>query len=230
MEKLKRKKNIKISASIMCADLGNLEEECLKLELAGVDRIHIDIMDGMFVNNIVFGFPFIKMFKKITNLPLECHLMINKPEKFIELLLENEADFINVHIESTNSMNSIIDSIKNNNKKIGIVLNPETDFECINKFLKEIDLIVFMTVNPGFAGQKFDSKVINKIIRLKNFIDKKGFKIELEADGHMDETTIPIVVNNGIQTVVLGSSSLFKGVSSYKNYRNIVSMIRNLIN
>jgi len=215
-----------ISASIMCADLTNLEKECLKLELAGVDRIHFDIMDGCFVPNIVFGFSFIKELKRHSNLPFEVHLMVVEPEKFIDELLGYGIEYICAHLESTKNMDDIIRTIKDKGGKAGIAVKPQTQAEEVLPYLDRVDLVTFMTVEPGFAGQPYKPEVVNKIREIKALINQNGYVVELEADGHMNEETIPEVVRNGVEIVVAGTSSLFKPGLGYKR---AVKMMRSWV-
>lgn len=218
---------MKISASIMCADLTNLERECLKLELAGVDRIHIDIMDGNFVPNIVLGFDFIRELRKVTGLPLEVHLMTYEPEKYLKYILPNDVQYICIHAEVSKNIEYIIDMIKDSGRKAGVAINPSTPLKDILPYLEKIDMITFMTVEPGFAGQPFEQEVIEKIKEIKNIIKKNKYDIELETDGHMDEETVPEVVCHGVDVIVAGSSSLFKKGMDYREAtKNIRSWVR----
>lgn len=212
-----------ISASIMCADLTNLEKECMKLELAGADRLHIDIMDGHYVNNIVFGLPFVRDMRKVTELPFEVHLVAYDPEKYVDYLLGCNVQYICFHAESTKDISGILDTIRGRGVKTGLVLNPSTSFSEALPYLEQLDLINFMTVEPGFAGQAYNPGVIHKIREAKKVIEEKKLAIELETDGHMDEVTIPEVTAEGVQVIVAGSSSLFG--KSY-GYREAIRRIR----
>ncbi len=215
-----------ISASIMCADLMNLEKECLKLELAGVDRIHIDIMDGRFVNNIELGFSIIKAIRRVTALPFEIHLMTIEPDKYLDKLLDCDGEFICFHIETTENIDDLVQRIRQKNKKAGIVINPQTPAEYLLPYLQSVDMITFMTVEPGFAGQPFKPDVIHKIRLIKKAITEKDYDVELETDGHMDELTVPEVCKSGANAIVAGSSSLFiKGT----DYREAVKKIRSWV-
>jgi ribulose-phosphate 3-epimerase len=214
---------MKISASIMCADLTNLEKECMRLELAGVDRLHIDIMDGHFVNNIVFGLPFVKELRKVTALPFEVHLVAYDPGKYMAYLLGCGVRYLCFHVEAARGIPDLLDRIRADGVRTGLALNPATPFSEALPFLPKLDLIDFMTVEPGFAGQAYDPSVVGKIREAKEVIDEKGLSIELESDGHMDETTIPEVTGSGVTVVVAGSSSLF---GKPYGYREAVRRIR----
>jgi ribulose-phosphate 3-epimerase len=206
-----------ISASIMCADLANLEKECLKLELAGVDRIHFDIMDGNFVDNIVLGFALIKRLKKVAGIPFEVHLMALRPEKFIAELLDNGVEYICVHLEAAGDIAGIIKQVREAGAKIGLAINPRTAVTELEPYLGQIDMVTFMTVEPGFAGQAYQPEVVNKIKAVKEMIENNRYRVELEADGHMDQNTIPEVVANGVEIIVAGTSSLFKPGIDFKS-------------
>lgn len=221
--------NIKLSASIMCADLSNLEVECLRLEVAKVDRIHFDIMDGLFVNNIELGFSLIRALREISDLAFECHLMVLKPERYIDVLLELGIEYICVQIESVKKLKSISEKIRNGKSKIGIAINPDTSIDKIKPFLGDIDQVCFMTVLPGFAGQPFRPDVLRKIKELKNIIRIEKYNVEIETDGNMNKKTIPEVVRSGADVLVLGSSSLFAIKQNPKKYKTIVNEIRDCI-
>ncbi len=219
-------KIVKLSASMMCADLANLEVECLRLETAGIDRLHFDIMDGKFVDNIELGFSLIKRLKEISNLAFECHLMVLDPQRFIDILLESEVEYISIHFESVNETEYLLQKIRSNNSKAGIAVNPETDVDNIFPLLPNIDQILFMTVSPGFSGQPFKNEVLEKIKALKGIIEINKYNIEIETDGNMSDITIPKVVTNGADAIVLGSSSLFNRNNKSYGYKAIVKEIK----
>ena len=156
------KKRVKLSASVMCADLANLEVECLRLEVAGIDRLHFDIMDGRFVDNIELGFSIIKRLRKISDMDFECHLMVLEPQKFIDILLKLAVEYISIHFESVRETKYLLQKIRSTNSKAGIAINPETDLDNIIPLLPAIDQILFMTVSPGFEGQPFKNEVLKK--------------------------------------------------------------------
>ena len=222
----RKSNNINLSASMMCADLANLEVECLRLEVAKIDRLHFDIMDGRFVKNIELGFSLIKKLKRISNLVFECHLMVLEPEKYIDLLLKLGIEYICIHPESIKEIKPVLKKIRVNNCKAGIVINPETNLDRIVSLLPNVDQVTFMTVSPGFAGQSFKPGVLKKIRKLKNIIEKKKYKIEIGTDGNMNKETIPAVVRNGANVIVLGSSSLFCKNKKHYGYKTTVNKIR----
>ncbi|GFN36360.1 ribulose-phosphate 3-epimerase [Tepidimicrobium xylanilyticum] len=196
---------IKLSPSILSADLGNLKEEILKLEKGGADYIHLDVMDGIFVPNITFGPPVIKHLRNITQIPFDVHLMIDKPERYIEDFVEAGADMLTVHVESTLHLHRTIDVIKSYGIKAGVALNPSTPLESIEYVLDYVDLILIMTVNPGFGGQEFIGSMEKKIKKMRRIIDEKNLNILLEADGGIKLDNAKEIINYGLDIIVVGS-------------------------
>ena len=176
-------KKIKISPSILSADFSQLGNEIRKLEEAGADMIHIDVMDGHFVPNLTMGPPIIKALRKYTKLPFDVHLMISPVHKYINDYAEAGADIITIHPEATEDLKKSIKCIKDLNKKVGVSLNPKTKIDLIINLLNEIDLVLIMSVNPGFGGQKFIPEVLEKIKDLKKIKDKNNLKFDIEIDG-----------------------------------------------
>ena len=168
---------IKISPSILSADFSQLGNEIKRLEKGGADLIHVDVMDGHFVPNLTIGPPVIKMLRQYSTLPFDVHLMISPVHKYIKDYAEAGADIITIHPEATENIESSISLIKKLNKKIGLSLNPDTSIEIIEKFLSSIDLVLIMSVYPGFGGQKFIPEAVSKIRKLKNIKEKKKSKI-----------------------------------------------------
>lgn len=198
-----------VSASLMCANLLNLGKEISLLEKAGVNWLHIDVMDGQFVPNIVFGCPdLVKALKNFTKLPLDVHLMIEKPENHIQAFLEAGADIIVIHQESTKQLQKIINQIKEKGAKVGVALNPKTPFSTLKDYLFDLDLILIMTVNPGFAGQKFIAETLKKIKKASQM--KKGKNIDIEVDGGLTLERITECANKGANVFVAGTSSIFE--------------------
>jgi len=222
------KRNVKISASIMCADLLNLEKEYYRLILSGIDRIHYDVMDGVFVNNIELGFSLLGQLEEISEIPVECHLMTVNPENKVEILLKHNVEYICFHPEQAKKTENLIERIKEERKKAGIVINPDTELKQIVPLIKDLDFIIFMTVYPGFAGQPFKPQALKKIHEIKKIIETENYKVELGADGALSEKTIPDVLKSGVENLILGSSSLFKVKGNYKNYKKTISKIRKL--
>ena len=209
-------KKIKVAASMIAADQARLAEEAKKVERAGADLLHLDIMDGHFVPNITIGPDVVRAIDKVTDLPLDAHLMIAEPQKYIQAFSQAGADYITVHIEAcANNARKIITQIKAQGKKAGISLNPATPLAAIKKLLKEVDLVLVMTVNPGFCGQKFMPSVLTKIKSLR-----KIFKGDIAVDGGIDRDTAGYVVSCGANILASGSY-IFKA-------RNLHQAIQNL--
>ena len=202
-------KKIQISPSILSADFSQLGNEIKRLEQGGADMIHVDVMDGHFVPNLTIGPPVIKTLRNCTNLPFDVHLMINPVHKYIENYAQAGADIITIHPESTKNLKNSINHIKELGKKVGISLNPETKIEVIIKFLKEIDLVLIMSVYPGFGGQKFIPDVLSKIRKLKKIKLKENLKFDIEVDGGIDFNNSKLVIEAGANILVSGTT-IFK--------------------
>lgn len=199
----------KLGPSLMCADLGNLEQNIKELDKAGVDFYHIDIMDGQFVPNFTLGPDIIKTIRKLTKTPLDVHLMVKEPEKHIDLFADCGVEMISVHQESTENLHSVLMKIKSKGIKAGVAINPGTSLEFIDYVYDLIDYIVIMTVNPGFAGQKFIPAMYEKIARVNDLIKKYNRPIEVQVDGNIGSNTIPQCRENGATMYVLGTSAVF---------------------
>lgn len=195
----------KIAPSILSADFSKLGQEILSLENAQADYIHIDVMDGAFVPNITIGNEVIKSLRKVTNLPFDVHLMINNPDNHIKSFAEAGSDIITIHAEASIHLDRSLDLIKSYNKLVGVSLVPSTPENVLDYILEKVDLILVMTVNPGFGGQKFLSSQLKKIENIRQKIDKIGKKIELEVDGGINNITAPQVINAGADVLVSGS-------------------------
>ena len=204
------------SASIMCANQLQLKEELVSLEDAGIDMLHCDVMDGIFVNNLAMGPYIIEQIKNSSNIPLDIHLATIDPEKYIRLFLPARPKYISFHIEVAQNPNKLITLLKENNIGVSIAVSPETDVIKLEPFLKNIDMVLIMTVNPGFSGQKFNYKILSKLAQLKIMCQKLNVNPIIEVDGCINEVTIPLVVKEGANLLVLGSSSLFRRGSLYK--------------
>lgn len=179
-----------VAPSILSADFANLEKEILSVAKAGADWIHVDVMDGHFVNNITIGVPVVKSLKKISPLPLDVHLMIEKPEKYISQFIKAGADYLTIHVESTSDPESVLNQIRQQGAKPGITLRPGTKVEKILPYLPLVDLVLVMTVEPGFGGQEFMQDQIAKIKALRLEIEKIKKPILLEVDGGVNENTV----------------------------------------
>ena len=202
--------NIKISPSILSADFSILGDEIKSLEKAGADLIHVDVMDGHFVQNITMGPPIIKMIRKCTKLPFDVHLMISPVEKYIKAFADAGSDIITIHPEATDNLKRAVSSIKSLGKKAGVSLNPKTPISALMDVINDIDLILIMSVNPGFAGQSFMSEVLPKVTELRKMINDKKLKIDIEIDGGINFETAPLAVKAGANILVSGTT-IFSG-------------------
>ena len=202
--------NIKISPSILSADFSILGDEIKSLEKAGADLIHVDVMDGHFVQNITMGPPIIKMIRKCTKLPFDVHLMISPVEKYIKAFADAGSDIITIHPEATDNLKRAVSSIKSLGKKAGVSLNPKTPISALMNVINNIDLILIMSVNPGFAGQSFMGEVLPKVTELRKMINDKKLKIDIEIDGGINFETAPLAVKAGANILVSGTT-IFSG-------------------
>lgn len=202
--------NIKISPSILSADFSILGDEIKNLEKAGADLIHVDVMDGHFVPNITMGPPIIKAIRKCTKLPFDVHLMISPVEKYIKAFADAGSDIITLHPEATDNLKRAIQTIKSHGKKAGVSLNPKTPISTLMDVINDIDLILIMSVNPGFAGQSFMSEVLPKVSELRKMINDKKLKIDIEIDGGINFETAPLAVKAGANILVSGTT-IFSG-------------------
>ena len=202
-------KKIQISPSILSANFSKLGDEIKRLEDAGADMVHVDVMDGHFVPNLTIGPPVIKALKKNSSIPFDVHLMISPVHKYIEVYAEAGADIITIHPEATDNLQNSIDRIKEFKKKVGISLNPETKINIITNFLDQIDLILIMSVNPGFGGQKFMPEVLNKIKELVNIREKEKLNFDIEIDGGINFENSKLAIEAGANILVSGTT-IFK--------------------
>ncbi len=202
--------NIKISPSILSADFSILGDEIKSLEKAGADLIHIDVMDGHFVPNITMGPPIIKAIRKCTKLPFDVHLMISPVEKYIKAFADAGSDIITLHPEATDNLKRAIQTVKSFGKKAGVSLNPKTPISALMDVINDIDLILIMSVNPGFAGQSFMSEVLPKVSEIRKMINDKKLKIDIEIDGGINFETAPLAVKAGANILVSGTT-IFSG-------------------
>ena len=195
----------KILPSILSADFANLERDIKELESIGIDMFHIDVMDGNFVPNISFGFPIIESIRPKTDKVFDCHLMIANPENYVEQFCKVGCDMVSFHIEATNHADRVIQVIKKNGKKAGIVLNPQTPIESIKYLLPKLDYVLIMTVNPGFGGQKFIPEMLEKIEELAKLREEKNYNFLIEVDGGVNVETSKACRDKGADLLVCGS-------------------------
>ena len=216
-------KKIKISPSILAADFSQLGNEIKRLEESGADMIHVDVMDGHFVPNLTIGPPVIKSLKKNSSLKFDVHLMISPVHKYIDSYADAGADIITIHPEATENLEESIMKIKNLNKVVGVSLNPETKIDTILKFLDKIDLVLIMSVNPGFGGQKFMPEVLEKIRELKKIQKTKNLSFDIEIDGGINFENYKIAIDAGANILVSGTT-IFK--SNNGNIKKNIDLLK----
>ena len=216
-------KSLKIAPSILSSDFSKLGEVLQALNTSGADMVHVDVMDGHFVPNITFGPPVIKKIRKYSSLPFDVHLMIAPVHKYIKDFADAGADIITIHPEATEDLPASIKLIKSLGKKAGVSLNPETPVDKVLPVLNSIDLVLIMSVNPGFGGQSFMSEVLPKVQHLRKVIDEKKLSVEIEIDGGIDFVTGKLAKEAGVDILVSGTT-LFK---DEKNLKDNIDQLRN---
>ena len=212
---------VKIAPSILSADFNRLGEEVKKVEEAGADLIHIDVMDGHFVPNITIGPLVVEALKKVTRIPLDVHLMISNPEKYITEFGEAGAKIITVHVEVCPHLHRIIHTVKKMGIEVGVSLNPATPLTALDYILEDIDMVLLMSVNPGWSGQDFIPQIIPKIKRLKEMIEKSGHKILIEVDGGVKVDNSDKIAHAGADILVMGSA-----IFGTKDYKETIEKVR----
>lgn len=210
-----------LSPSILAADFANLGRDIRIADEAGAQYIHFDVMDGAFVNNISFGIPVLKSVRKITDCVLDVHLMIERPERYVHEFAEAGADIITVHAEATDHLDAVIEMIKKEKVMAGVALNPSTPLSEIEYILPKVDMVLIMSVNPGFGGQAFIPYCLDKISDLSRLLDKKGLKTDIEVDGGVTLQNVSEIVEAGANIIVAGSAvfngDIAKNVSEFLN-------------
>jgi len=217
-------KNIQISPSILSADFSQLGTEIKRLEEGGADMIHVDVMDGHFVPNLTIGPPVIKALRKHCSLKFDVHLMISPVHKYIEVYADAGADIITIHPEATQNLGVSIKTIKDLKKKVGVSLNPESKIELITEFLKQIDLVLIMSVNPGFGGQKFMPEVLDKIKQLKKIQQEKNLNFDIEIDGGINFENCKIAIEAGANILVSGTTVFKSNDGDIKKNINLLKL------
>jgi ribulose-phosphate 3-epimerase len=197
---------VKIAPSILSADFAKLAEEIKDVEKGGADYIHVDVMDGHFVPNITIGSLVVEAIRPVTKLPLDVHLMVENPDPHIEVFAKAGADYLSVHAEACPHLHRTIQLIRSHGVKAGVVINPATPVEMIKHVIQDVDLVLLMTVNPGFGGQAFIDSVVPKIAEVKSLADEKGLSIEIEVDGGINAETARICTEAGANVLVAGSA------------------------
>ena len=199
-------RTIEIVPSILSADFARLGEQVREAKEGGAGRIQVDVMDGHFVPNITVGPLVIKAIRACTSLPIEAHLMIENPEEYIKEFAAAGADYIIPHVEAAGHLHRAIQQIRSEGAKPGVALNPSTSLACIEEILEYVDMVIVMTVNPGFGGQDFIDSMLPKIRRLREIIDERGLRCDIEVDGGINEETAPLVIEAGANLLVAGSA------------------------
>lgn len=197
---------IKIAPSILASDFSRLGEEILRVEKAGADMIHLDIMDGHFVPNITIGPPVIRSLRKVTQLPFDVHLMIEEPDRYIKDFADAGANIISVHVENNPHLHRTIEMIKERGVRASVVLNPATPLNTLDAVLGDVDMVLLMTVDPGFGGQQYIESMTDKIRELKNMAVKRSLKFDIEVDGGIDLSNIRSVTQAGANVIVAGTT------------------------
>jgi ribulose-phosphate 3-epimerase len=208
---------VQIAPSILSSDFAHLADEIAAVEQAGADLLHVDVMDGHFVPNLTIGPPIVESIRKVTSLPLDCHLMITNPDDFIEEFAQAGANYVTVHVETCPHLHRTIQFIKEKGLKAGVTLNPATSLTTIETILPDVDLVLIMSVNPGFGGQRFIPGVLDKIRRARAMIDATGRPILLEVDGGVKVDNVGAITAAGADILVAGSAIFEAPGCDYKN-------------
>jgi len=212
---------VRVAPSILSADFGRLAEEVRAVEAAGADWVHVDVMDGRFVPNITLGPVVVKAVRKATKLPLDVHLMIVEPEKYIEAFAEAGATGLTVHAEACTHLNRVLQQIRHAGARPAVVLNPGSPLVLIEEVLDQVDMVLLMSVNPGFGGQQFIPGTVDKVRRLRRMLEARGLKVDIEVDGGINAETARAVVDAGANVLVAGNA-----VFAAKDYAQAIHALR----
>jgi ribulose-phosphate 3-epimerase len=215
--------SIRIAPSILAADFANIQKEVEMLNASEADYIHVDIMDGVFVPNISFGFPVMEAIKRHAKKPLDVHLMIVNPDQYLEAFKKAGAETISVHYEACNHLHRTLQAIRQLGCKVGVALNPHTPVESLEDIIEEIDLVCVMSVNPGFGGQKFIGSTYSRVRKLKSIIERKGVSTLIEIDGGVNQVNAPLLKEAGADILVAGNFvfSSEDPLQTIKNLKNL---------
>ena len=211
----------KIAPSILSADFARLQDEVKEVIDGGADWIHVDVMDGHFVPNITIGPPVVKSLRKVVSVPLDVHLMIEAPDRYLQAFAEAGADILTVHVETCPHLNRTIQHIKDLGKRAGVALNPATPLGALEEILEDVDLVLIMTVNPGFGGQDFIPSTLGKIERMRRWLSERGLEVELEVDGGVKVDNIGEISRRGADVFVVGS-----GIFSFRDRKESMRRLR----
>jgi len=214
-------RSVLIAPSILSADFGRLADEVRAVEQAGADYIHVDVMDGRFVPNITLGPVLVEAVRRATRLPLDVHLMIVEPEKYVEAFAAAGANLISVHVETSPHLHRTLHQIRQAGARPAAVLNPATPIELVGDVLDDLDMVLLMSVNPGFGGQRFIPRALDKIRRLRQLLNSRGLKVDIEVDGGIDPDIAPKAIEAGANVLVAGTA-----VFHAKDYRAAIAALR----